>query len=212
MPFFHEQITTYGAANSIDLVLLAAVIGNHDAAEQLLKRYPTIRAISLASHQELQRTRGITPLRATRIKAVFELARRFESQTIQPGQMLNNSRQVFEHYHEKLRDAKKEYFYTILLDTKHRVIRDELVSIGSLNLSIVHPREIFCPAIKESAQSILLLHNHPSGSTEPSREDIYLTRRIVEVGRLVGIEVVDHIIIGNGCYLSFLEQNLLSTS
>lgn len=95
-----------------------------------------------------------------------------------------------------------------MLDSKHRVIKEELVSVGSLNLSVVHPREVFSLAIKEAAESILFIHNHPSGQTFPSKEDICVTKRLIEVGKIVGIEVLDHIIIGNGNYLSFLEEKL----
>ena len=103
---------------------------------------------------------------------------------------------------------KREKFFAILLDSKHRVIREELVSVGSLNFSIVHPREVFRSAIRESAESMVLIHNHPTNDPTPSKEDIQVTKRIREVGELIGIEVLDHIIIGEG-YVSFREQNLM---
>jgi len=168
-----------------------------------------LRAFSLKSLPELQKIKGIGATKAEKIQAVFEIARRFSRVELKPGQVLSRSQQVFAHYHYNLRDEKREKFYAVLLDTKNRVIREELVSIGTLNFSLVHPREIFAPAIKESAASVILVHNHPSGDPAPSREDIQITTRLSEVGRIVGIEIIDHIIIGDGCYISFNEQKLM---
>jgi DNA repair protein RadC len=105
---------------------------------------------------------------------------------------------------------QKEYFNTILLNTKNQILAIEEISVGSLNSSIVHPREVFNPAIKKSAGSIILVHNHPSGDPTPSREDIDVTARLIEAGKILGIHVLDHIIIGNNNYVSFKERGLLS--
>jgi DNA repair protein RadC len=110
---------------------------------------------------------------------------------------------------EDMRYLKKEYFKIIILDTKNKVLDVCTISIGSLNSSIVHPREVFHEAVKKSAASILLVHNHPSGETQPSREDINITKRLIEAGELMGIKVLDHIIIGDGVYLSFKEENII---
>ncbi len=212
-----EKAMQYGLESLSDSELLSILIGNGTRgcsaltlANMLLNQFGDLRKLSTQSLTEIKNIKGIGTIKAIEIKACLEIARRFHQIILRPGEILNGSQQVFSYYHEKLRDQKKEKFFTILLDCKHRIIREELVSIGSLNLSIVHPREVFAPAIKESAESILLVHNHPSGNPTPSQEDIHITRRLVEVGRLVGIEVLDHIIIGNGCYVSFLEQKLLS--
>ena len=125
------------------------------------------------------------------------------------GQVFAGTRQVFEHFHEILRDEKKELFFSVLLDIKNRIIRKDLISMGSLSLSVFHPREVFVSAIRESAGSILLVHNHPSGDPTPSSEDVEITYRLREVGKLVGIEVMDHLIIGNGKYVSFIEKHLI---
>jgi DNA repair protein RadC len=116
---------------------------------------------------------------------------------------------VFRHFHERLRDRKKEVFLTLLLDAKNRVLREIQVSEGSLNASIVHPREVFAPVIRESAAAVLFVHNHPSGDPTPSREDLELTGRLREAGTLMGVRVLDHIIIGNGRYMSFADQGLM---
>jgi DNA repair protein RadC len=210
-----EKALQYGVESLSDSELLAILIGNGSKgqnaislAARILSTVGDIRQLSLRTIHELKAIPGIGTVKAIEIKACLEIARRFQQVILRPGEILNGSQQVFSYYHEKLRDQKKEKFFSLMLDCKHRLIREELISIGSLNLSIVHPREVFAPAIRESAESILLLHNHPSGDPLPSKEDIYVTKRLIEVGHLVGIEILDHIIIGNGCYVSFLEQKL----
>jgi DNA repair protein RadC len=108
-----------------------------------------------------------------------------------------------------MRDQKRETFYSILLDGKNRVIREDRVSQGSLTSSIVHPREVFATAIRESADAVVFVHNHPSGDPTPSLEDLEITKRLVEVSRLVGIRILDHVVIGDGEYASFNERGLL---
>ena len=110
---------------------------------------------------------------------------------------------------EKLSGEQREHFYTLLLDTKHRLIREVPVSIGSLNESVVHPREVYRSAIRESAAKVVFVHNHPSGNPDPSPQDRALTRRLVDAGELVGIDVLDHIIVGHDTYFSFAERGIL---
>jgi len=203
-----ERVAAYGLENMRESELLALLLGGQEVASTILARFENLRKLAGASLQELQAVHGIGPVKALEIKACFELAKRFHQVHLRPGIILNSSEQVFAYYHEKLRDQKQEKFFVILLDSKHRIIREELVSVGSLNFSVVHPREVFSPAIREAAGSILLVHNHPSGDPVPSREDIQLTYRLIEVGKVVGIDVLDHIVIGDNCYTSFLEQKL----
>lgn len=179
-------------------------------ANLILKTFGDFRQLSRHSVAELQSVKGVGLVRAIEIKACLEIARRFSQINFRPGELLSGSRQVFAYFHEKLRDQKKEKFFVVLLDCKHRIIREELISMGGLNVSIVHPREVFGAAIRESAESMILVHNHPSGDPTPSREDIQVTKRLVEAGKLMGIEVLDHVVIGNGSYVSFTEQNLLT--
>lgn len=119
-----------------------------------------------------------------------------------------SSQAVYEHFCY-LESEKKEFFYVLHLDVKCSIVKKELISIGSLNISIVHPREVFASAIRECACHILLVHNHPSGDPSPSQEDFNLTQRLCQVGLLVGIDVLDHIVIGNGSYVSFAERRLM---
>jgi len=146
--------------------------------------------------------------KAKQIEAILELTKIVMRENIPANSAVNNSRLIYLEY-KYLASEQKEKFFALILDSKNRIIKRELVSIGSLNFSIVHPREVFAPAIQNHAASIILVHNHPGGDPVPSQDDISVTRRLVEVGKLVGIEVLDHIIIGNDCYVSFLEQKLI---
>ncbi len=212
-----EKVIQHGVETLSDGELLAILLGNGGGkgrsaltlANILLNKFGNLRQLSTRTLRELRTIKGIGLVKAIEIKACLEIARRFQQISLLPGELLQGSHQVFCYYHERLRDQKKERFFVVLLDCKHRIIREELVSVGSLNLSIVHPREVFLSAIRESAESMILVHNHPSGDPTPSPEDIEVTRRLIEVGQLVGIEVLDHIIVGNGRYVSFAEQKLL---
>jgi DNA repair protein RadC len=125
------------------------------------------------------------------------------------GVPLCASQDVAEYFQPRLRDIKKEEFRCVLLDTKNRVIREETVSTGSLTASLVHPRETFKTAVRESAAAVIFVHNHPSGDIKPSQEDILLTRRLVQSGDVLGIKVLDHIIVGDGGHFSFRDNGLM---
>lgn len=122
---------------------------------------------------------------------------------------MRTSQEIFERFHAEFRDRKREVFVSLMLDGKHRILREERVSVGSLTSSIVHPREVFVSAIRESADAVVFVHNHPSGDPTPSLEDIEITNRLVEVSHLVGIRVLDHIVIGEDSYASFHERGLI---
>ena len=126
-----------------------------------------------------------------------------------PNFRIGASYDLFQHYYPLLRDLRHEIFKAVLLDAKHCILRDATISEGSLTLSIVHPREVFNLAVRESAAAIIFLHNHPSGDPHPSEEDKALTHRLVSAGELLGIQVLDHLIIGDGKYVSFADQGLL---
>ena len=143
------------------------------------------------------------------LRGVFELARRVMDARIPAGAPFLSPRQIFDHFHARMRDRKREMFLVVLLDARHRVLREEIVSEGSLTTSIVHPREVFCAAVRESAGAVVLVHNHPSGDPAPSEEDVAVTRRLVQASELIGIRILDHVIVGDGCYTSFKEAGLL---
>ncbi len=213
-----EKLLERGPDALTDAELLALVIRTGDAtsrtsavdqARLLLQRFGSLRELSRATVAELCVTRGIGPAKAAEILAVFQIARRFGAESLRPGDRFTSSADVFRHYHERLRDHKREVFLALLLDGKNRIIREVRVSEGSLNASIVHPREVFAPVIRDSAAAVLFVHNHPSGDPTPSREDLEITTRLREAGELMGVRVLDHIIIGSGRYISFVDRGLM---
>jgi len=212
-----EKLLRRGPESLSDAELLALVLRTGDAASgtsaldqarALLARFKSLRSLAAASGSELQQQRGIGPAKTAELLGVFELARRFGAAPLRPGERYSCSQDVYRHYHERLRDHRKEVFLALLLDAKNRVIREVQVSEGSLTASIVHPREVFVPVVRESAAAVLFVHNHPSGDPTPSREDIELTSRLRQAGELMGVRVLDHIIIGNGDYISFADRGL----
>jgi len=180
-----------------------------DCSRMLLQEHLNLRNLTRASPAELCRIPGVGPVKASRIQAALEIGRRVVSQKRKMGTVFQISQDVFDTYSVRLRDAKQETFTVILLDSKNRFLREETVALGSLNQSIVHPREVFRPAIQGAAASVILVHNHPSGDPSPSDEDIRVTERLVEAGKLLGIRVLDHIIVGEGRYFSFFDQRRL---
>ncbi len=167
-----------------------------------------IRYLKDISIEELCQIDGIGLSKAAQIKAALELGVRVSSYKPQKYQV-KNPWDIYKYYMESLRYLKKEIFKVILLNTKNEIITNIDVSIGTLNSSLVHPREVFIEAIKRSANKIILMHNHPSGSIEPSNEDKKITKRLISCGELIGIEVMDHIIIGDGVYFSFKENRII---
>ncbi|MDY6834956.1 MAG: DNA repair protein RadC [Chloroflexota bacterium] len=181
------------------------------AAQRLLSTFGNLQGIANASSEELMRLKGIGPAKAAQLKASFELGRRIECGDMQlsPSNVVSNPKTVVKHLSSRLRGKKKEHFWVLLLNTRNQVIRDCEISVGSLDASIVHPREVFKEAITASAASVLFVHNHPSGDPTPSQEDVELTKRLVEVGDLVGIEVLDHVIVGSKEYVSLKSRMLM---
>ncbi len=178
-------------------------------AHGLLRRYGSLRRLAAVSPGELLREPGVGRATAVRVAAALALGRRLQGERLPRGRRLRESSEIFQAFHHRMRDLRKERFLTVMLDGKNRVLREELVSEGILTASLVHPREVFGPAIREAAGGIVLVHNHPSGDPEPSAEDIEVTRRLCAVGELVGIRVLDHVVIGDGRYVSFLERGMI---
>ena len=213
-----EKLLKRGAEALSDAELLALLIRTGDAVSgrsaldlgrELLQVFGDLRSLAVASVPDICRVKGTGPAKAASVKAALELANRFKGRRLESDARYTSPDQVFEHFHYRYRDRKKEYFLVLLLDGKNRVIREVQVSEGSLNQSIVHPREVFNPAVRESAAAIILVHNHPSGDPAPSREDLEITRRLREAGDLMGVKVLDHIIIGDGAFTSFVSQGYM---
>lgn len=180
-----------------------------DHARLLMNTFGNFRALSNAGISEVCEIKGIGPAKAATIKAVMEIAKRYYADQIPKSKPLSKSEDVFAHFYPQLKDKKKESFFVLLLDGKNRHYKTVRISEGSLTSSLVHPREVFNPIIKESAASIILIHNHPSGDPAPSHEDREITSRLKEIGHLMGIKVLDHIIIGDEIYFSFMDSGIL---
>jgi DNA repair protein RadC len=180
-----------------------------EVAQGLLEEAGGLRRLSTRTLREIAAAYGLGDARAARVMAAFALGRQVSQLRLTPGARFRSGADIFRHYHGRLRDLRKEQFWAVLLDGKNRVLREERVSEGSLTASLVHPREVFAPAIRESAGALVFVHNHPSGDPTPSVEDVEITRRLCAVADLVGIRILDHVVVGDGAYVSFLERGLL---
>ncbi|MEO0094027.1 MAG: DNA repair protein RadC [candidate division WOR-3 bacterium] len=179
-------------------------------AQELLSKFGNLKAIASASIEELCQIDGIGPAKACQIKAALELGKRAEGYPEDLSKIeIKTTQDVLRVVRPKLKDKKKEYFLLLLLDSRNQLIRPVDISIGSLDATVVHPREVFKEAIAASAASVICVHNHPSGNPEPSDDDLNLTKRLVQAGNLLGIEILDHIIIGALNYYSFKSHNLI---
>ncbi|MDS1029398.1 DNA repair protein RadC [Bacillota bacterium LX-D] len=177
-----------------------------ELANQILREAEGLSFLVTASLEELTAIPGIGVAKAAQIKAAVEIGRRLSAYRIEPKVTIQSPDTAANLLMDEMRFLDREYFKTLFLNTKNHVLGLETISIGSLNSSIVHPRELFKQAVKKSAAAIILAHNHPSGDPTPSREDIDVTKRLIEAGKIMGIEVLDHIIIGNGTYVSLKER------
>jgi DNA repair protein RadC len=196
--------------------ILALILGRGIAgesvmvtAQRLLSQFGGLKGMAGASLEELSQVRGIGIAKASQIKAAVELANRVEGYSESAGKTLvKTPEDVASLVQGRLKDKKKEYFLAILLDTRNQLIKAAEISVGSLDSSIVHPREVFKEAISASAASVIFVHNHPSGDTEASEDDIELTKRLAQAGEIVGIDVLDHVIIGGKSYISLKREGL----
>lgn len=210
-----ERLQKHGAEALSSQELLALILGRGIkgesvmvTAQRLLSSFGNIKNISEASLEELSAIKGIGLAKAAQLKAAFELARRRDDQ--ESKQLpVKSHRDVIKIVSQKLKDKKKEHFLILSLDTRNNLIRISTISTGTLDANLVHPREVFKEAIQSLASSIILVHNHPSGDPEPSEADIDITKRILETGKIVGIDVLDHIIIANNKSLSFKERGII---
>lgn len=211
-----ERLLAQGADTLTDAQLLAILlrVGRQrssavEVGMEILHRLDGVAGLARCGIEELCAVRGVGEAKAAQLKAAVELGKRALASPLSKGMKICSSRDLFNHYHPVLRDLRHEIFKVVLLDAKHAIVKDATVSEGSLTLSIVHPREVFSMAVRESAAAVIFLHNHPSGDPTPSREDRLLTARLVSAGEVLGIRVLDHIVVGDGRYFSFADQGLL---
>ncbi len=196
--------------------ILALILGRGVAgesvmvtAQRLLSRFGSLKGIASASVEELSQVKGIGVAKGSQIKAAFELANRVEGYSEAGNKpLVKTPEDVVGLVRGRLKGKKKEHFLALLLDTRNQLIKVAEISVGSLDSSLVHPREVFKEAISATAASVIFAHNHPSGDPTASEDDIRLTKRLAEAGEIVGIDVLDHIIISDGNYLSLKREGL----
>ena len=175
-----------------------------DMSNRLLKEYG-LNSLFDCSLNELQKIKGIGPSKAMQILAMAELGKR-HSQSRNPIKKINCAKDVFDYFHERLKDEKQEHFYILMLNNKNHIIGEKFLFKGTIDASLIEPNEIFRSAIKDSSKRIILIHNHPSGDPNPSDEDIEITHKLIEAGKMLNIQVLDHVIIGNESYWNWKEQ------
>jgi DNA repair protein RadC len=208
-----ERLIESGAGVLTDSDLVAVLFGTGVPGEGVLElaaRVATsvpLRRLHRVPVEELLQIRGMGPARAAQILAAAELGRRLWPDT-DSASLVRGPETIFDLTRD-IRATNREHFVGFYLNSRNQVLRREIISIGSLNASIVHPREVYQPAIAVSAASLIIAHNHPSGDPTPSEEDLAITRRLIEAGRILGIEMLDHVVVARDAYTSFKERKLL---
>ncbi|NLG85826.1 MAG: DNA repair protein RadC [Firmicutes bacterium] len=217
-----ERLIEQGAENLATAELLAIILRTGSrgytalqVAQQLLVaggENGSLRYLATADINELSSFPGMGPAKAAQIKAALELGKRLVQEEPGRGDFVRSPEDAYFLVKNDMRYLDREHFCTIMLNTKNQVLFQETVAVGSLSAALIHPRELFKNCIRKSAAAIILVHNHPSGDPEPSPEDIKLTGRLVQAGALLGIQVLDHIIVGDGCYVSLRERGLIQAA
>lgn len=207
-----EKLIYYGPDRLSNSELLAIVLRSGkkgenviDLANKILKKYKS-ENLPFLSYKELKGFPGLGPAKACEIIACFELGKRLLKGKV--VRLYSKPEDVWKELKD-IRDHKKEHFVTFFLDSRNQEIKREVISVGSLNANLVHPREVFEPAVKNLAAQVILAHNHPSGDHEPSEDDLEITKRLVEAGKILGIEIVDHIIVTRNSFFSFKDKELI---
>jgi DNA repair protein RadC len=207
-----ERLQRYGAQALSTAELLAIVLrtGTKERsaiglAEHLLSLHGGLRGVANASVDEMAQVKGLGPVKGIQIAACVELGKRLASYTEETRPVVRTPEDVAHLLMPEMRDARREHFVALLLDTKNRVLKKCTVSVGSLDSSIVHPREVFKDAVSVSAAAVIVCHNHPSGDPTPSPEDRMVTARLCEAGKVMGIEVLDHVVLGDGRWVSLKQ-------
>lgn len=213
-----ERLQRYGVEALSAGEILALILGRGISgesvmvtAQRLLQRFDSLKGIAEASLEELGQVKGIGLAKGAQIKAAFELANRIDGRHASPVQaVIKTPADVAAAVGNRLKGKKKEYFLALMLDVRSRLIKISEISVGSLDTSIVHPREVFREAIAACAASVIFVHNHPSGDATPSDDDVLITRRLAEAGEIMGIDVLDHIIVAGKNYVSLKRQGMFS--
>lgn len=203
----HDRLERLGPMAVKDAELLGTIIGQADRAEVILSDYPKESLVDMTLGQ-LVSIEGLSKAKAKTLIAAFELARRGLHRGLGVAPVISTPGDSL-HYLTEIKDQQREHFVCLYLNARNQVIRKEVVAIGSLSSAIVHPREVFALGVELPSASVILAHNHPSGDVSPSQDDINLTRRLVQAGEILGIDVLDHVIIGSEDFLSMKERGLM---
>ena len=207
-----EKLMKYGSKSLNNAELLAIILRNGSKKENVLElsrkllEKNNIRLLSRKRINSLKNNLGVGEAKACQIVACFELGRRLAAFKYNKRQRINNAKDIAKLFLVGMSSLRKEHFKVIFIDSRKMMMKEETVFIGTLNSSVVHPREIFQSALDEGAAAVILVHNHPSGDPEPSDDDIRITKQLIKAGGILGIDVLDHIIIGNNKYFSFREM------
>ena len=211
-----ERLLQQGPQHLTEAELLGILIGKGttrktaiDLARELLDRYESLENLFSRSPSELMKVKGIGSAKAATLSAAFQLVRRIQSKTSKGQPSFKRAKDVANLYLPLMKDLRKEVFRVLLLSRSNRLIKEVTISEGTLDASIVHPRDVFREALLESAAGVILLHNHPSGNPNPSEEDIRITKQLVEAGRVMGIKVYDHIILAGEDYRSLADEGMI---
>lgn len=211
-----EKMMLLGSKSLSDSELLAIFIGGGtrgesaiDLAKKLLDKYNSLTELAGCDLSQFKQIKGIGDAKAVTIAAAFEIAKRIKIIPLSKNKPIRSAQDIADYFIPKFLGIKKEMFYVLLLNTAGKIFREHLVSEGLLNASLVHPREVFKIAITESAASVILLHNHPSGNLTPSGNDKNITKQLKDAGEIIGIKVLDHIIIGGDSYFSFTDNGIM---
>jgi len=211
-----ERLLKHGPSTMSDAQLLAIILrtggGGRSALDigmDLLSTFRSFSELEQASLAEFSSIKGIGKAKTAQIKAALEIGKRLNHEPSPKGPAFSSGQDVYNYFSPKMKGLRKEVFHCVLLDVKNRLIRDLKISEGTLTASLIHPRESFRDAIKESAASVIFIHNHPSGDPTPSREDIAITEKLENAGETLGIKVLDHIIVADGGYSSMLEKGYM---
>ena len=211
-----ERLVQYGAKALSNHELLAIILrtGTREdhvlnLAIRVLQYFGQLNSLKQASLEELQKIKGIGPTKAIEVKAAIEFGARVQGSALPRYGVVTSTQQAGEWLMQEMSDLHQEHLVALFLNSKNEIIKKQIVFKGTVNSSVAHPREIFKEAVKYPTARIIIAHNHPSGNTEPSQADLSFTKRMIVCGELMGIELLDHLIIGNGCYLSLREESQL---
>lgn len=210
-----ERLMSSGADSLSTAELIAILLGSGTKekpvmalAQEIVAHFATLKQLSEATVEELCQIKGIGHAKAIMLKACFTLSQRMARAVEAPQCRIETPKHAYQWIRDELENEMRELFCVILLDTKKEVITSPIISVGTLSQTLIHPREVFYPAIRHKAASLILVHNHPSGDPTPSKEDIVVTESLIEAGKLMGIPVNDHIIIGRGTFVSLRQRGL----